>query len=120
MMTTDAPDPVDLDLFLRRPLAEGLNADELGPDISRVTFGDHAKTILLYVSTDCRYCTASMGFYRMLADSEVVKSRNVQFVMVGPDAEGDLASTPVSIQSTHTKSSQHHYEARMATICRHR
>ncbi|HEY0876351.1 MAG TPA: hypothetical protein VGD94_22955 [Vicinamibacterales bacterium] len=56
-----------------------------------VDFSASPRTVLAVVSTSCRFCDASMPFYRQLA-SEDVGSEGWSLVFVGIEAPADVTS----------------------------
>jgi len=61
------------------------------PSILGVDFAQSARTVLVYVRSNCPHCTESMPFYRTLAQSEAVSSDRVQLVMTSAEPEPGLA-----------------------------
>jgi hypothetical protein len=54
-------------------------------------FAAPRKTLVLVVKSSCPYCTASMEFYKRLANLDRVRSDQVRFVVAGPEPVPVLA-----------------------------
>ena len=58
------------------------------PQVEGFRYSDAPKTLLLFVSTQCRFCTESMPFYKRLSTG---KGRGTfQFVVVGAEPVNTL------------------------------
>jgi hypothetical protein len=60
------------------PLVEGQRMA-----FDEVDFSRHDRTIVVVVSTRCRFCAANMDFYRTLAESEPVQAQRIGLVVAG-------------------------------------
>jgi hypothetical protein len=71
------------------PTAAALSLGQRLPDLPEVAFASKANTILLYVHSQCQFCTQSMAMYRQLAD--IVASRKAELQIVAVSREpGDI------------------------------
>ena len=57
------------------------------PLVGNLKYQEAEKTVLLFVRSTCKYCTASMPFYRELANRIAQKGVNTRLVIVGPEDE---------------------------------
>ncbi len=55
-----------------------------------VQYGDSPRTLLIAMTTRCKYCTASVPFYNQLAELEKSKDKSVRIVAVFPDKVDDV------------------------------
>jgi hypothetical protein len=78
--------------------------DHMEP-ISGVSFADVDKTLLLFVSSTCTYCTQSMPFYKTLALQRRESKRPFSFIAVGQESEGIIRAylTDYKIEIDHVK-----------------
>jgi hypothetical protein len=62
------------------------------PQIAGVDYTTAEKTVLLYISSSCSFCTASIPFWKRLKVDSGSGRRSVQFVAVGNEAVDKLAT----------------------------
>lgn len=71
-----APDP--------RGQPQGYTKGEVLPPIAGVRYAEREKTVVLFISSHCKYCVESMPFYARL--SNLRKSAGFQLVVVSSEA----------------------------------
>lgn len=75
---------------LRQPSRNaGYQKGERLPSLAGVHYADASRTVLLFISTKCRYCLDSMPFYAKLAGMR--SSKHFQLLIVGTEPESALA-----------------------------
>lgn len=62
------------------------SAGELVGAISGLDFSASPETLLLVLSSDCRFCTQSMPFYRTLVERRDTQKKHLRIVAVGNEA----------------------------------
>jgi hypothetical protein len=55
------------------------------PTVTGVDYRQADKTLLIVVSSSCRFCTESMPFYRKLADEAKARGSRVQLAVAGTE-----------------------------------
>lgn len=87
----------------------GVTVYKQGDDISRavkVDFSKADRTILLAIRSDCKYCSASVPFYRRVVDRRKASANKVQLVAAiwknDVDADEYLRSKQLTFDSTVT------------------
>ncbi len=89
---THAQEPLDQIAHAR----ESLNQKFIGKTLAlpNTPITGKKATVTLFVSKTCKFCTASMDFYRRLADLRSTQSCDLKVVAVGPKSR----ETPEDIQ----------------------
>jgi hypothetical protein len=63
-----------------------IEVGKIAPSIPGIRYSDTSLTVILAVSSGCRYCTNSMAFYRSLPEAIRTKEREVQLVAMGVES----------------------------------
>jgi len=74
----------------RLPVDIGLKSGDLVSQVDRVKYADADKTLLIYVSSQCQFCSASMGFYRALAEQERQAAGEIQVAALSREHQNVL------------------------------
>ena len=79
-------------LLPSQPAAGGIEAARVKPgtklSLTGLDWGKSDKTLLLVLSTNCRYCTESAPFYRRLAEQRAGR-QDVRLIAVLPQSVGE-------------------------------
>jgi hypothetical protein len=81
-----------------RPFTKGERIEGLQIDTS-----DAPRTAIVFLHSSCRYCAASMGFYKTLVTSEAHRRGKFQFVVAGMEDEATLTKFVNDFQLTPDK-----------------
>ena len=69
-------------LFRATEMERGARA----PSIGTVDYSASAKTVVLVIRSGCKFCTASMDFYRRLASAESVRTGRARVIVTGNES----------------------------------
>lgn len=71
------------------PVPPGYAIGEQLPAIEGIRYQESARTVILFASSQCKFCTESMPYYSRLSESKN-SHRGMRFVIAGPEPEAVL------------------------------
>lgn len=63
---------------------------EKAPIFAGVEYGKHDQTLLMFINSQCQYCTASMPFYNRLSTARAHSSQRLQMVALSTEDPASL------------------------------
>ena len=81
--------------FTAKPASNLLKVGSKLEQLSGYDYSSHQKTLILALSADCKYCTKSAPFYRLLAQKQAENSKADKTVTnvlaIFPDSQDEVA-----------------------------
>jgi thioredoxin-related protein len=63
---------------------------EKAPLLKNVQYADHDETLLMFINSECQYCTASMSFYKRMTEAQRQAGGALQFVALSTEESASL------------------------------